>query len=335
MKTKATAVEVDERKVCGHRWGVILAGGDGKRLLSLTRNISGDERPKQFCPVMSDQTLLQQTQRRISRLIDPQRTLVVLTRKHERFYGEQVAGIPLSRLLIQPSNQGTAPAILCSLLRLEEMDPDAIVAVFPSDHYYSDDEAFVNYIDAAYAAAASRPRVVILLGIPAETPEVEYGWIEPDVARDRSALDSVLPVKRFWEKPHQALASELMERGCLWNSFVMVGHIAAFLNLIRRSLPDLVTSFEPIRSSSMTGSGETTLDEIYARVRTTCFSHDVMAVRPQDLAVLRATGLGWSDLGEPGRVLSVRGRKGLQLPASVVPVCSESSRIASGLAATG
>ena len=115
----------------------------------------------------------------------------------------------------------------------------------------------------------------------------------------------------------------------------MVGHIAAFLNLIRRSLPDLVTSFEPIRSSSMTGSGETTLDEIYARVRTTCFSHDVMAVRPQDLAVLRATGLGWSDLGEPGRVLSVRGRKGLQLPASVVPVCSESSRIASGLAATG
>ena len=328
MKTNAAAVEVDERKSSGHRWGVILAGGDGKRLLSLTRNISGDERPKQFCPVISNETLLQQTQRRISRLIDPQRTLVVLTRKHERFYVEQMAGIPKSRLLIQPQNQGTAPAILCSLLRLEDMDPDAIGAVFPSDHYYSDDQAFINYIDGAYTAAASRPRVVILLGIPAETPEVEYGWIEPGVPEDRSAPDSVLPVKRFWEKPHQALASALMERGCLWNSFVMVGHVAAFLNLIRRTLPDLVASFEPVRSASLTGSGETTLNDVYARLRTTCFSHDVMAARPQDLAVLPATGLGWSDLGEPGRVLSVLGRKGLQLPARIGSVCTESSRVA-------
>ena len=334
MKTKAAAVEVDERKVCGHRWGVILAGGDGKRLLSLTRNISGDERPKQFCPVISNETLLQQTQRRISGLIDPQRTLVVLTRKHERFYAEQMAGIPKSRLLIQPQNQGTAPAILLSLLRLEEVDPDASVAIFPSDHYYSDDEAFINYMDGAYAAAASRPRVVILLGIPAETPEVEYGWIEPDVAEDRCVPDSVLPVKRFWEKPHQVLASELMERGCLWNSFVMVGHVAAFLNLIRRTLPDLVASFEPIRSVSLTRPGETTLNEVYARVRATCFSHDVMAVRPQDLAVLRATGLGWSDLGEPGRVLSVLGRKGLRQAASAGQ--GESSRVAAiGLTAAG
>ena len=333
MPTVPATTNFHERS---HRWALILAGGDGKRLLSLTRNISGDDRPKQFCPVISNETLLQQTQRRISRLIDPQRTLVVLTRKHERFYAEQIAGIPMSQLLIQPQNRGTAPAILLSLLRLEEVDPDAIVAVFPSDHYYSDDEAFINYIDSAYAAAASRPRVVILLGIPAETPEVEYGWIEPDAPEDSSAPESVRPVKRFWEKPNQALASELMERGCLWNSFVMVGYVAAFLDLIRRTLPDLVASFEPIRSVSLTAPGETTLNEVYARVRATCFSHDVIAVRPQDLAVLRAAGLGWSDLGEPGRVLSVLGRKGLQRAASVDSVCTERSRGASvRLAATG
>ena len=162
-----------------HRWGLILAGGDGKRLLPLTRRIAGDDRPKQFCAVLGNETLLHQTQRRVSRLIQPWRTLLVLTSAHEPFYADEVAGIPSSRLLIQPSNQGTAPAILYSLLRLREMDPKGVVAFFPSDHHFSDDEAFTDHIDSAYAAVASRPEVVILLGIPPETPEVEYGWIEP------------------------------------------------------------------------------------------------------------------------------------------------------------
>src|ERR1039458_5152039 len=106
-----------------HCWALILAGGDGKRLLPLTRRITGDDRPKQFCAVLGNETLLRQTQRRVSRLVESWRTLLVLTRTHEPFYADEVAGIPSSRLLIQPSNQGTAPAILYSVLRLREMDP--------------------------------------------------------------------------------------------------------------------------------------------------------------------------------------------------------------------
>jgi hypothetical protein len=58
-----------------HRWGVILAGGDGKRLLPLTRRITGNDRPKQFCALTGGKTLLKQTQRKI---IDPNRTPVPL-----------------------------------------------------------------------------------------------------------------------------------------------------------------------------------------------------------------------------------------------------------------
>jgi len=67
------------------RWGVVLAGGDGKRLLPLTRKISGDDRPKQFCALTAGETLLDQTLRRISPLIAEQRTLLLLTQTHERF----------------------------------------------------------------------------------------------------------------------------------------------------------------------------------------------------------------------------------------------------------
>src|SRR5881398_1925209 len=67
-------------------WGLILAGGDGTRLRPLTRRIVRDERPKQFCPVLSNETLLEQTLRRAALLVSPDRTLAVVVRAHERFY---------------------------------------------------------------------------------------------------------------------------------------------------------------------------------------------------------------------------------------------------------
>jgi len=295
-----------------HRWGLILAGGDGRRLLPLTRKITGDDRPKQFCPVVGDETLLYQTRRRISRLVPRWRTLLLLTKTHESFYADRIAGMPSSSVLIQPCNRGTAPAILYSLMRLSEIDPKGIVAFFPSDHYFSNDEAFVRQIDAAYETAAFRPELVVLLGITPETPEIEYGWIEPDFPLENPVSDSVCRVNRFWEKPDQALASALMDRGCLWNSFVMVGHVYAFLSLVRHALPDLVESFESIRQSFFTTAEQAAVRDLYSAIPAVSFSQEVLPVQPGNLAVLRATGLGWSDLGNPNRVLSVIENRGVQ-----------------------
>ncbi len=312
MQTQIKATKLHVVDSPSRRWGVILAGGDGSRLLALTRRIAGDERPKQFCAIMDGETLLQQTRRRVSRILRPRQTLLALTRTHERFYGDEVAGMPPSSLLIQPHNRGIAPAILYSLMRLREMDPRAIVAFFPSDHHFADDEAFVAYIDSAFAAAASRPASVILLGISPESPEVEYGWIEPGAILTSQHLSPVYQVSRFWEKPSRALASVLMERGCLWNSFIMVGHVYAFLSLIKAALPRLAEYFERVRPAFLTAAERMVLCDLYSEIDAANFSQQVLSVGPHALAVLCGKGLGWSDLGEPSRVFSVLARKGIK-----------------------
>ena len=82
-----------------------------------------------------------------------------------------------ANLVVQPANRGTTPAILYALLRIAAVDPTALVAFFPSDHYVSDDEGFMEHIAAGFEAVRVTKGSIILLGIHAETPEVEYGWI--------------------------------------------------------------------------------------------------------------------------------------------------------------
>ena len=294
------------------RWAVILAGGDGTRLQSMTRAISGDNRPKQFVPVIGGSTLLNQTRQRVALSIEPRRTLIVVTQKHRRFYEPLAHEISPNLLVEQPVNKGTAPAILYALLRVASKSPKAVVALFPSDHFFADDEEFMSHIDVAIDAVEVQPATVMLLGITPTTPETEYGWIEPQPSILASAQKSITRVRKFWEKPSLNLATSLMQRGCLWNSFVMVGCVDALLKMTRAAMPELYTALAAITPTFETANEHKALAALYSSIDDSNFSHQVLAVRPEDLMVMRVGEVGWSDLGEPNRVLSTLARIGVQ-----------------------
>ncbi len=291
-----------------NQWAIILAGGDGTRLQSMTRAITGDNRPKQFVPVIGRSTLLDQTRQRVALSFDPNHTLIVVTQKHRRFYEPLAHEISPALLLEQPVNKGTAPAILYALLRVATKSPNAIVALFPSDHFFAGDEEFMSHIDVAIDAVKVQPETVMLLGITPSAAETEYGWIEPQPSILASAEKSITRVRKFWEKPGANLASSLMKRGCLWNSFVMVGRVNALLKMTRAALPELYTAFAAVTPAFESAA----LAELYSRIDDSNFSHQVLTVRPEDLMVMRVGDVGWSDLGEPKRVLSTLARIGVE-----------------------
>jgi mannose-1-phosphate guanylyltransferase len=285
-----------------HEWAVILAGGDGTRLKSLSRKITGDERPKQFCPVLGDQTLVEETRKRVALEVARERTLFLVNRLHESYYSEILSDTPACNLIEQPRNIGTAPAILYSVLKIAAVDPLAIIGFFPSDHYVSDNTKFMAHIRKAFEAAHTRPDMVILLGFEPESPETEYGWIEP--AELIPGHRQVHRVRRFWEKPGSGLAAVLQLRGCLWNSFVMIASAEALIEIIASATPALYNEFASAMPWFGTDEEPATMKELYAPLEETNFSDRVLALVPERLTVLKVSGIKWNDLGAPKRVFA-------------------------------
>lgn len=286
------------------RWGIILAGGDGTRLRSLTRLISGDERPKQFCRILGDESLLDRTIKRVELGMRRSNILLSVTRTHERFYDYLFDKFERSRLVEQPANLGTAPAILYGLIRIAKADPDASVTFFPSDHYLSNDEEFMRQVDAAFTGTERLPGMIALLGITPASAETEYGWIEPESGADVTRLGPLIGVRRFWEKPDKKTAAGLFSNGCLWNSFVMTGKVTAFLTMIARSVPVLYHEFMGASHLIGTSAESDAVDYIYEKLTPVNFSHRVLEPSTRNLLTLAIKDVEWSDLGDPGRVLS-------------------------------
>jgi mannose-1-phosphate guanylyltransferase len=298
------------------RWGIILAGGDGVRLRPLTRLICGDDRPKQYCPLYGGMTLLEQARRRAQRSIRAEQMLFSLNRAHEDFYLRELVDCPSQRV-VQPRNRGTVPAILSSLLLIARRDQNATVAVFPSDHYYSDENVIAEAVENAFALSRWEPDSVILVGAYPHSAEVEYGWIE--LGESTQGRPGAFRVRGFYEKPSPALARLLLEQGSparrsppasLWNTFVMVGKALAFLEIIGSSLPGVLAMFQPFSALPAPNEELRIHDSVYANIPSFDFSRHVLATETPRLMAQQLGPVTWSDLGDCDRTVAALWRCG-------------------------
>ncbi len=221
--------------VNGSNWAIVLAAGEGARLSSLTKDSDGRVVPKQFCSLLGGPSLLEDALVRAEAVVPRKRIVVVVAEEHRSFWGRMLADHSPGNLVVQPRNRGTAAGILLPLLHVLERDPEARVVLLPSDHYFEQEGVVESSLRVALDSLGALDKGITLLGITPDAPETGYGWIVP---LPGGVL--VRPVARFVEKPDRSSASELLARGALWNSFLVVAEGRSIVSLLERRLPRLL-----------------------------------------------------------------------------------------------
>jgi mannose-1-phosphate guanylyltransferase len=125
----------------------------------------------------------------------------------------------------------------------------------------------------------------------------------------------VRTVEHFCEKPSLDQAADLLRRRCLWNTFVTVGRVDAFEALIQAARPDIWAAFDAIRHLKSPREEAQAAEQLYIEMPPCDFSREVLSAQPGRLGVVTLSrNAGWTDLGQPSRVLAVLGRQGLPMP---------------------
>lgn len=291
----------------GRPWAIVLAGGEGVRLRTLTRRVCGDERPKQYAALIDSRSLLRQTLDRVALAIPSERTVLVTVRSHARWMAEECAGAG-PRVLVQPEDRGTAAGVLFPAHWISWQDPEATVAVFPSDHFILEEAAFMRHVLEVAAVVSQNPGWLVLLGARPAEPEPEYGWIEPGEPLGDGPGGPLWRVRRFHEKPSLETAQACLAGGWLWNTFAFVAKLATLLEAGRQLLPRLSDRLARIAPFAGTEDEPWAIQQAYALAPKANFSRAVLEPCPSFLAVSRLPALTWSDWGTPERVLkSLRG----------------------------
>jgi len=299
-------------------WAVILAGGEGRRLETLTTDASGKRIPKQYCSLNGGMSLLEETIARTKGLCARDRICVSVTEQHRQWWSGPLRGLPAENIVIQPRGRGTAYGILLPALRILARDPAATVLVLPSDHHVRDEEALRRAMRHAIAAAASRSEQVFLLGVEPDEPDPELGY----VLADPQPRDTVRIVRHFVEKPqHREDINQLICQGAMWNSFIFAAALPGLVSLYEAGDASTLRAMRTALEQDRLNCSRAAIRRLYENLRDSDFCKDVLAGQERRLGLVPVAACGWSDLGTPLRLQRAVNRLGTR-PRSAAPGAS-------------
>ncbi len=280
-------------------WSLVLAGGEGSRLRTLTTKPGGTAVPKQYCTLVGEHTLLEAAIERAKAITSAAHTCVVVAAKHRRWWSSPLAELPKANVIVQPFNRGTAVGILDPLLHILVRDRHARLVILPSDHYVRQEELLQRCARSAVELLVHDTDGPILLGLEPEEPDPELGYIIPG----ERGIDGGRSIRRFIEKPPVHRAREIISQGGLWNTFIIVAAGQGLLNLFEQRYPQLVKDMRSVvELLAREPEDVAELSNLYEQLPQIDFSRDVLEVFCSSLRLVRVPACGWSDLGTPKRV---------------------------------
>ncbi|KGE02962.1 mannose-1-phosphate guanylyltransferase/mannose-6-phosphate isomerase [Pseudohaliea rubra] len=267
---------------------VLLSGGVGSRLWPVSR----EAYPKQFLPLASELSMLQETLARTEGLAAAP-PLVVCNEAHRFLVAEQLRQLALvpGAIILEREGRNTAPAVALAALHALAADPDATLLVLPADHIIRDQAAFLAAVEVAAPLAGAGQ--LVTFGVVPTSPETGYGYLRCGEALGEGAAR----LDRFVEKPDRATAEAYLESGAyLWNAGMFLLRADSYLEELERQVPAMAAA---CRAAMAGVSGDLDFLRPDPEALAACpgDSIDYAVMEGTDRGAVVPLDCGWSDVG--------------------------------------
>ncbi len=270
-----------------------MAGGAGTRFWPASRKAT----PKQLLPLVGRETMIRQTYLRLGDLAPAERTLIVTNKALVPAIAEQLPELPAASVVGEPCKRDTAPCIGLAALLVSRNDPDATMAVMPSDHVIRAADRFRDGLEQAARLVEADPTRIVTFGIRPTYAARSFGYIQRGAGLD-TAFDEApaFQVKQFREKPDQATAAQYLASGDFyWNSGIFVWKARTILDALAARQPQMLEHLNRIGEAWETDRQQEVFDTEFAAINGVSIDYAVME-HAQNVVVVEAH-FDWDDLG--------------------------------------
>ncbi|MEZ5758874.1 MAG: mannose-1-phosphate guanylyltransferase/mannose-6-phosphate isomerase [Emcibacteraceae bacterium] len=271
---------------------VILSGGSGTRLWPVSRSLY----PKQLLPLVSEQTMIQDTVLRVKNPDHFNQPLFIANEEHRFIIAEQLRkiGFEDAKIILEPEGRNTAPAAALAALHIQMTDPAGLMLIMPSDHVIAHEEAFQIALNIA-RKAAEEEKMLTTFGIVPDKPETGYGYIKCG-----DNLESVYGcnlVDKFVEKPDLKTANEYLNAGgYYWNSGIFLFPVAQYLDILASHEPEMLIACKKAIEGAKNDMTFIRPDkESFLKCPSNSIDYAVM--EKTDQAAVVPVDMGWNDVG--------------------------------------
>jgi mannose-1-phosphate guanylyltransferase len=269
-------------------YALIMAGGVGSRFWPRSK----EKKPKQLIRVVGNNTMIQDTVKRLEGLVENKNIIVITNKVQKMRVKEQLPQLPEENIVDEPFGKNTAACIGLASVLIKAKNKDAVMITLPADHLIKDDELFRECLSNA-AEFAYKSKGLVTIGITPTRPETGYGYIQFD---DTKIEKDIYKVLAFAEKPNLSIAREFLESGdFLWNSGIFIWRIDAIYEEMKKYLPDLTEELGKIETAIGTPEFEKQLVQVYGQLKSISIDYGVME-KSKNVYLTKAD-FYWNDVG--------------------------------------
>ncbi|WP_298119681.1 mannose-1-phosphate guanylyltransferase [Flavobacterium sp.] len=284
-------------------YAILMAGGVGSRFWP----VSTTEFPKQFHDMLgSGHTLIQKTFSRLSKLIPAENIFILTNELYNDLVLEQLPMVKQEQVLLEPAMRNTAPCILYASLKIQKLNPDALMVVAPSDHWIEDEDEFAKNLKQCFDFCENED-ALMTLGIQPTFPNTGFGYIEfetrgeAELSVAKSDENPIKKVNQFREKPDYETAKSFLEAGnFLWNGGIFIWSAKSITSAFEKFQPQMNSLFRQGIESYNTTSEKDFILKNYASSENVSIDYAIME-NATNVYVLPAT-FDWNDLGTWGQL---------------------------------